>query len=1194
MRRKLNVYQGSISCLLFCFSIWLGTWGVSIVTAYQGDNEWSSTDIPKGTGALPPSLKSVQGNSVNLRAYCIVPSGWTDASGPNVVTQSISLLIPESFPKGRWWVNGQSLGSPIRVSSNGEAMPGSNEKVSYQRLAVPYGVLKKDRLAQVDVEIDGEDLKGEGTIAAPNLASYHEEISLAGAWLLTSKRIESIRWDDPPQNYKPFDKVMPGTAPLAAPTEFQPTRHLEPDDSLKAMMVTEGLKVEQVLAEPKVGQPVGMTFDSQGRLWVAEYRQYPYPAGMKIVSRDKFYRAVYDIFPDPPPRGPRGNDRISVHEDSDGDGTFDKHYTFIDGLNLASSVLPTADGAWVLNPPYLLLYRDADKNFRADGAPEVHLTGFGLEDTHSVANSLRLGPDGWIYGAMGSTVSSSIVVAGRDDPPLQCEGAAIWRYHPSTKRYEIFAEGGGNAFCVTFDAEGRLYSGHNGNDTRGFHYWQGAYYRKDEFKHGVVSNPYAYGFLNFMQHPPTPRFSHALVRYGDTILPPRFQQQLLAVDPLKGTVVLSSMTPKGGTFATEDLENSLSTQDFAFRPVDIQVGPDGNIYVADLCEEFIAHGQHYLGMLDSNTGRVYRLSNANGISRPLNTLASLTKMNLDELLKQLESPSQSIRDIAREWIISNRDLHIQPELLTALRDRLAKGQAHSPLESLWILHRLSAMRREEWTLGLNHSNSAVRMWTVRLIGDWEETSREYASDLQELAKKETSPEVLCQLACTAKRLAASDAVAIMTTLVTKDSLADDPNYGLLLWWGIEPHLDSGRRELMTWLSDPAVWKSSWLVNFVSERIARKLLSTQARIDAADVAKMFRAALTAGTTHTAGLQRGFEQGTATRVSLDIPTELVEAVLASGGGSLSLRLRLNDAAAKRESLEKLRDSKTSVAEKLSLIQTIGLIRDRSFENFLVETLLSDQPMPVRLEALYSLEAIASSEVERQLPQLASLPSDIRVAVLRVLARREVTGLKILDAIEKGTLAISEINQETRELLASHTAPELQKKIQRLIPEKMPLDDETTRRELNRWGKILDVSGGNPYQGKTLFLEHCGKCHKLFNEGGDIGPELTRYNRDDRNTMLLSILRPSQEIREGFRTFQALTVDGRVVTGFVVDDNEEIVTLREASGQSITLAKADIEEYKATPKSIMPEGLLDKLSEDQVRDLFSYLQSGQPLGR
>jgi len=509
-----------------------------------------------------------------------------------VVTQSISLLIPESFPKGRWWVNGQLLGSPIRISTNSGALPGSNEKVSYQRLAVPYGVLKKDRPAQVDVEIEAGDLKEEATIAAPNLASYHEEISLAGAWLLTTKRIETIGWDEPPKNYKPFDKVMPGTAPLAAPTEFQPTRHLEPAESLKAMMVTEGLKVEQVLAEPKVGQPVGMTFDSQGRLWVAEYRQYPYPAGMKIVSRDKFYRAVYDIFPDPPPRGPRGKDRISVHEDSDGDGVFDKHDTFIDGLNLASSVLPTADGAWVLNPPYLLLYRDADKNAQADGAPEVHLTGFGLEDTHSVANSLRLGPDGWIYGAMGSTVSSSISVAGRDAPPLQCEGAAIWRYHPATKRYEIFAEGGGNAFCVTFDAEGRLYSGHNGNDTRGFHYWQGAYYRKDEFKHGVVSNPYAYGFLNFMQHPPTPRFSHALVRYGDTILPPRFQRQLLAVDPLKGTVVLSSKTPKGGTFTTEDLEDSLSTKDFAFRPVDIQVGPDGNVYVADLCEEFIAHGQH--------------------------------------------------------------------------------------------------------------------------------------------------------------------------------------------------------------------------------------------------------------------------------------------------------------------------------------------------------------------------------------------------------------------------------------------------------------------------------------------------------------------------------------------------------------------------------------------------------------------------
>jgi putative heme-binding domain-containing protein len=1166
----------------------------SSLQGYQADNQWSSTELPKGNGPLPASLKSIQGRTIHLRSYCIVPSGWTDASGPNVITQSISLLIPESFPKGKWWVNGRSLGAPIRVTNTVSAATSQTDRLNYQRLAVPYGVLKKDQTIQIDVVIEFFQGEEQGTIAAPNIASYHEEISLAGVWLLNTTPSESIEWERMPASYKAFDKVVPGTTPLAAPAEFQATRHMKPDESLQAMTVADGLKVELMLAEPDVGQPVGMHFDNAGRLWIAEYRQYPYPAGMKIVSRDKFYRAVYDIFPAPPPNGPRGHDRISVHEDTDGDGNFDRHHHFVDGLNIASSALPTAEGVWVLNPPYLLFYRDEDHDLKADGTPEVHLTGFGMEDTHSVANSLRLGPDGWIYGAMGSTVSSSISVAGREGPPLQCEGAAIWRYHPSTKRYEIYAEGGGNAFCVSFDAEGRLYSGHNGNDTRGFHYWQGAYYRKDEFKHGVVSNPYAYGFLGYMQHPPTPRFSHALVRYSDTELPQRFHQQLLAVDPLKGTVVLSKMTPKGGTFATEDIENSLSTNDYAFRPVDIQVGPDGNVYVADWCEEFIAHGQHYLGMLDSDTGRVYRLSHSNKESRPLNQAAIFANLTLNEQFQQLESPDQTLRAVAREYFVQ-KGTESSASIVAPLQTILQQSHSRSALESLWILHRLSGLRNQDWSNALHHANSAVRMWAVRLIGDWQDTSNEYTDELLELARLERNPEVLCQLACTAKRLNSASAIQLIRILASKDSLEDDPNYGLLLWWGIEPHLQTGRNELLTWLSEPESWKSTWLVDTVSERIVRKLLSTQSRKDAMDVALMYQAASKHAAESLSGLQRGFDQGTASRGSLDLPRELIEAVLASGGGTLSLRLRLNDADAKRETLSRLQADKTSLEEKRKLLQTIAVIRDSSFEAALVELILSVQSTDVRLEALYALEAISAPKpLESLLTQFATLPPELQAGLMRVLARREATGLKLLEAVELRQIETSAITSETRDLLASHPSAAIQDKVRQFLPESKPLDDEATRSELTRWNTILDGSGGNPYQGKVLFTEQCGKCHKLFNEGGDIGPELTRYNRDDRNTMLLNILRPSQEIREGFRTFQALTIDGRVATGFVVDDNEEIVTLRESSGQSITIAKEELEEYKATPKSIMPDGLLDKLSEEQVRDLFAYLQSGQPLGR
>src|SRR5690606_32376924 len=112
--------------------------------------------------------------------------------------------------------------------------------------------------------------------------------------------------------------------------------------------------------------------------------------------------------PKPPPDGVRGRDRISIHEDRDGDGTFEHHQVFVDGLNLATSMARGRGGVWVLNPPYLLFYPDRDGDDQPDGAPEVHLEGFGLEDTHSICNSLRWGPDGWLYAAQGSTVTGRV------------------------------------------------------------------------------------------------------------------------------------------------------------------------------------------------------------------------------------------------------------------------------------------------------------------------------------------------------------------------------------------------------------------------------------------------------------------------------------------------------------------------------------------------------------------------------------------------------------------------------------------------------------------------------------------------------------------------------------------------------------------------------------------------------------------
>src|SRR6185295_14802198 len=142
--------------------------------------------------------------------------------------------------------------------------------------------------------------------------------------------------------------------------------------------------------------------DERGRLWVVQYLQYPQPAGLTMLSHDGVWRAHYDKVPAPPPNHVRGLDKVTIHEDADGDGAFEKETVFVDGLNIATSAARGRGGVWILNPPYLLFYRDADGDDVPDGPPEVRLAGFGLEDTYSTAIGLVWGPDGWLYGGQGS------------------------------------------------------------------------------------------------------------------------------------------------------------------------------------------------------------------------------------------------------------------------------------------------------------------------------------------------------------------------------------------------------------------------------------------------------------------------------------------------------------------------------------------------------------------------------------------------------------------------------------------------------------------------------------------------------------------------------------------------------------------------------------------------------------------------
>ncbi|MCA9167645.1 MAG: dehydrogenase, partial [Planctomycetales bacterium] len=164
-----------------------------------------------------------------------------------------------------------------------------------------------------------------------------------------------------------------------------------------SLRVADDLRCDLILREPVVANPLHLSFDERGRLWVVQYRQYPWPAGLKLLSRDNVWRNVYSpAAPPPPPHAEgspfRGHDRITIHEDTNGNGRFDREVVFLNGLNFATAALPGRGGVYVLNPPYLLFYADANRDDVPDSdQPELLLSGFGIEDSHSIANSLRWG-----------------------------------------------------------------------------------------------------------------------------------------------------------------------------------------------------------------------------------------------------------------------------------------------------------------------------------------------------------------------------------------------------------------------------------------------------------------------------------------------------------------------------------------------------------------------------------------------------------------------------------------------------------------------------------------------------------------------------------------------------------------------------------------------------------------------------------
>ncbi|HLN30529.1 MAG TPA: PVC-type heme-binding CxxCH protein [Gemmataceae bacterium] len=952
-----------------------------------------------------------------------------------------------------------------------------------------------------------------------------------------------------------------------------------PEEAVKRMKLPEGFQVKLVASEPEVRQPVSMSFDDRGRLWVVQYLQYPTPAGLKPVKVDQYLRTVYDRVPEPPPRGPKGADKITIFEDVHGDGHYRKVRDFVTGLNLASGMAIGHGGVYVVQPPYLLFYPDRNGDDIPDGDPEVLLTGFGMEDAHAFANSLQWGPDGWLYGAQGSTVTANIRGISFQQ--------GIWRYHPITREFELFAEGGGNTWGLDFDPHGNIFASTNYGHSALLHQVQGAYYIKGFSKHGELHNPYAFGYFD---HVPYKGFKGGHVTIGGIVyqggsFPKQFNNTFIAANVLSNAIYWHVLETQGSSFTAHFGGDLLIANDTWFRPVDCLVGPDGSLYIADWYDKRANHVDP-VDNWDRTNGRIYKIE-AKG-TPPAEGLP-LRKRTSMELLGLLSHRNDWYVHEARRLLAERRD----PTVIPILRKMILENRGQLALEALWALYVSGGFDDGLAQELLCHTNPDVRAWTVRLLGDARKVSPALQARLVVLARSESQCTVRNQLACTCKRLPGKDALPIVFELLQRSEDVSDPQIPLLLWWALEDKADSDRERILALFDAPSAWHNPLVRKFIVSRLSRRYMAAGSAADLTACSRLL--AVAPGPAEIDLVISGMDQALQGHRLRNVPAELagqIADLLSRRGADLTLLrlgLRMDIAQAYERAIQVISDPKAPAGKRISLIDVLGQLGKPECVPILLQLLRGPEATSVRAAVLTALQPFPDARIAEQvLAMYPQLPPDLRPRAQTLLCGRLASARDFLRAVDRGRIDAKEVPFDQLRRIMLHNDEELNQLVQKHWGSVGKETAGAKRARINSIKHMLGMAPGDLANGKQLFQKTCATCHTLFGEGNKIGPELTGADRKDLEFLVTSIVDPSAVIRKEYLAYVVATNNGRLLTGLLAESTPKTITLLDEKNQRTILAREDIETLKPSPLSLMPEKLLDPFSDQDIRDFFSYLQS------
>ena len=459
------------------------------------------------------------------------------------------------------------------------------------------------------------------------------------------------------------------------------------------------------------------------------------------------------------------------------------------------------------------------------------------------------------------------------------------------------------------------------------------------------------------------------------------------------------------------------------------------------------------------------------------------------------------------------------------------------------------------------------------------------------AQSESNVEVRSQMAASARRLPVDQALTLLKQLLQRGEDVDDPYVPQMCWWAIEANLDRGRKEVLAWLGDDRLRREPMVAQTILGRVMRALALKGKNEDLLDCARLLE--MVDGQEQLDEVLNGFELAFAGRQVGALPKVLAQALTASGRTSLNLRIRLGDSEATRNGIKLLRDERADSTMRVRIARALSEVRSAAAVPSLLDLAESSNDVQVQRVAMASVSVFDDRRIAGRLLQGFEDYSDVvRPVFFDVMLSRPNWSQQLIEAISSSQLDANMVPPDVIDQLRQHSDSSIASATAEIFGAGVNFGPQRVKKRIAQLRVVLGEGTGNPYAGEELFMQKCAACHKLFHKGSSVGPDLTPYQRGDLDTLLMSVVDPSAEIREGFEQTILVTNDGRILTGFVIDEDTQIVTLRSKSGENVRLAREDIESRNSIKKSLMPDGLLQDLSDQQIRDFFAYLRISQPI--